>query len=187
MKHLLLLTVLTVSIRVSAQQAISFSLQDVTNGATVSLDQFKNSAAVVVVFTSNDCPFDNSYTDRIGTLVNSYASRIPVLLINAHLDPPESEENMKKESSGWNFRAPYLSDKNQVAMDALGARRSPEAFVLKPGATGFTVVYSGALDDNPQTPGAVSVQYLRDAIEAVLGGKPVPASVRAAGCSIRKR
>lgn len=165
----------------------SFACADVTSGSVVSLDKYSGSPALVVLFTSNECPFDNYYTDRIATLVSRYANQVPVLLVNSHLDPMESEENMKKEAAGWSFRAPYLADKNQTAMEMLGAKRSPEAFLLKPSDKGFQVVYSGALDDSPQIPGAVSVQYLRDAIESLLGGKPLPASVRAAGCSIRKK
>lgn len=185
MKTTLFLLILTFT--TAAAQVKNFTLTDVTSGSTVSLDQFSGRPGVVVIFTSNDCPFDNYYTDRIGRLVTDYAGKIPFLLVNAHLDPQEAEANMKKEAAAWSFRAPYLSDKDQQAMEALSARRSPEVFLLKPGTGGFQVFYSGALDDNPQDASAVTVQYLRDAMENLLAGKPSLAPVRAAGCTIRKK
>jgi len=188
MKRILTFVLFFAVISATAQSVVTgFSLLDVTSGEEVSLDKFSGKPAVVVIFTSNECPFDNSYAERLSKLVVTYSDKLPILLVNSHLDPQESEENMKKEAGTWGFRAPYLSDKNQVAMAALDARRSPEGFVLKPTNGGFQVYYSGAIDDNPQTPGAVTASYLQNAIDNALAGKPAPASVRAAGCSIRRR
>lgn len=178
---------LMVTVTHAAAQVKSFTLTDVTTGSPVSLDQVAGQVGVVVLFSSNDCPFDNYYADRIAALVNGYSGKISFVLVNAHLDPQESEENMKKEAASWTFRAPYLSDKDQVAMQALNAHRSPEAFLLKSIPGGFQVEYSGALDDNPQQAGAVTTTYLRDAIENLLNSKPQAAPVRAAGCTIRKK
>jgi len=188
MKTLLVVILLATSCFVQAQQLIaSFSLTDVNSGEDVSLDKYSSSPAVVILFTSNECPFDKSYADRVANLVTSYGDKISFLLINSHVDPLESAEHMKKAAAAWRFRAPYLSDKNQVAMTALDARRSPECFVLRPAKGGFQVAYSGAIDDNPQTPGSVTDPYLRNAIESVLSGKQAAESVRAAGCSIRRK
>ena len=170
----------------SGQQDVSpFKLPDVVSGKMISLDQFSGKV-VVVIFTSNDCPFDNYYRERIAALIGQYGNRATFLLINAHLDPQEAEAPMKQKASGWGFGVPYLSDKSQTAMDALGARRSPEVFLLKPANGTFTVYYSGAIDDNPQEASAVVGDYLRDALENLLAGKPAGPTVRAAGCSIRK-
>ncbi|MBL7852482.1 MAG: redoxin domain-containing protein [Cyclobacteriaceae bacterium] len=170
-----------------AQQVVpNFQLPDVVSGQTVSLAQ-QAGKPVVVIFTSNDCPYDNYYSTRIATLVGQYGDRVVFLFINSHLDPQESEESMKKQASGWGFNPRYLSDKSQVAMEALGARRSPEVFLLKPANGQFSVFYSGAIDDNPQEAAAVTSPYLRDALENMLSGKPAMTPVRAAGCSIRRK
>jgi hypothetical protein len=188
MKHLLAGLSMTLFSVGFAQTTIpGFTLTDVTSGAAVSLDGFVSRPAVVVIFTSNVCPFDQAYAERIGSLVANYSDRVPILLVNAHLDAAESEDEMKRAAAGWKFRAPYLSDKNQSAMDVLGAKRSPEAFLLVPGKSGFTIAYGGAIDDSPQTPGTVGTTYLRNAIENALAGKPGPPPVRAAGCSIRRK
>lgn len=188
MKTFLFVILLAASCFAQAQQLVtSFSLTDVNSGEEISLDKYASSPAIVILFTSNECPFDKSYAARIASLVTTYGDKVAFLLVNSHLDPLESEENMKKASATWRFRAPYLSDKKQVAMTALDARRSPECFVLKPAKGGFQVSYNGAIDDNPQTPEAVAAPYLRNAIESVLNNKPAPEPVRAAGCSIRKK
>ncbi len=185
----LLAFLMSVSAITSAAQAVvaNFSLTDVGTGSYVSLDQFAGKQGVVVLFTSNECPFDNYYSDRIASLVRIYSDRIPFLMVNSHTDPAEAEAKMKEKAAGWTHRSAYLADKSQQAMEACGARRSPEVFLLKPSPEGFRVYYSGAIDDNPQKPGAVSMQYLRDAMDNLLGGKPGPAPVRAAGCSIRRK
>lgn len=185
-KHITIALVLTCFYASAQQAAITFQLPDVVSGATVSLDQYAGKA-VVVIFTSNECPYDSYYRERVASLVSQYGSRAAFLFINSHLDPLEAEEHMKKKASGWGFRAPYLSDKLQTAMEALGARRSPEVFLLKSSNGQFTVYYSGAIDDNPQEAGAVTSQYLRDALENLLNNKPAIPGVRAAGCSIRKK
>lgn len=189
MKANLVILLLFMGFSAAAQPPVkSFTLTDVTHGAAVSLDSYASSSGVVVLFTSNACPYDTYYTERLTSLINSYLGKVPFLLVNSHLDPEESEENMKVKASAWPFKEPYLADKNQVAMSALGARRSPEAFLLKPVKGNFVVLYSGAIDDNPQEPGAVTVQHLRNAIDGLLAGKHgTHHQERAVGCSIRKK
>jgi hypothetical protein len=61
-------------------------------------------------------------------------------------------------------------------------------YLLKPEASNFKVVYSGAIDDNPQVPADVSQQYLKNAINGLLTGKPSQtASERPTGCMIKKQ
>lgn len=187
MKKLIVFALTFVCVHVSAQQPVNnFQLTDVSTGATVSLDQYTGKP-VVVIFTSNDCPYDNYYASRFAALIGDYGNRAAFLFINAHLDPQEGDESMKKKASTWSFRVPYLSDKSQLAMEALGARRSPEVFLLKSANNGHTIFYSGAIDDNPQDEGAVTSRYLREALESLLAGKPAVAPVRSAGCSIRRK
>ncbi len=189
MKAILITLVLLIGYRASAQTPVkSFTLTDVTSGSAVSLDNYASSSGVVVLFTSNACPYDSYYAERLTTLVNSYSGKIPFLLVNAHLDPEESEDNMKAKASSWSFKAPYLADKNQVAMGALSAHRSPEAFLLKHVKGNFVILYSGAIDDNPQEQGAVTAQHLKNAIDSLLAGKQgAHHQERAVGCSIRRK
>jgi peroxiredoxin len=189
MKLMLALFLLIPGVQAFGQaQVPNFTLTDVAHGSQVSLEQFSAVSGVVVIFTSNVCPYDLYYTERLKDLIAAYAAKVPFLLVNSHLNPEENEEQMKALAATWNFSVPYLSDKEQSAMDALGAKRSPEVFVLKRAKGNFTIFYNGALDDNAQEPGAVTSRYLKDAIENLLGGKPVgQGMVRAVGCSIRRK
>ncbi|MBL7848261.1 MAG: redoxin domain-containing protein [Cyclobacteriaceae bacterium] len=187
MRQLLAILLVIVTAPLAAQAPVkNFTLTDVATGHPVSLDQYASSAAIVVLFTSNECPFDSYYSDRIAKMITEYQGKVQFLLINSHLDPEESEEKMKLKSSAWS--APYLADKDQLAMAALGAKRSPEAFVLRHEKTHFGVLYSGAIDDNAQEPEAVTQHHLRNALDKILSGKHTGHhQVRGAGCTIRKK
>ncbi|MBK7653716.1 MAG: hypothetical protein IPJ20_27545 [Flammeovirgaceae bacterium] len=73
-------------------------------------------------------------------------------------------------------------------METFGARKTPEVFLLSMAGGKFTVVYSGAIDDNPQTASDVKQTFLKDAIEKLLAGQKVDVAVeRVAGCTIRRK
>lgn len=164
----------------------NFTLVNVADDKSLSLNQFSSSAVVVVLFTSNDCPFDNYYKDRIKEMINAYAGKVQFLLINSSIEPDESVEKMHIHLNDLNV--PYLADKDQVVMNALGARKSPEAFLLKNSGGQFTTAYSGAIDDNPQVPKEANENFLKDAINKVLAGQKIDiANNRAVGCSMRRK
>jgi len=187
MKKILLPAFVLLSIVAQAQQEIKdFSLTNVKDGKSVSLSSYSSSKGVVVVFTSHECPFDNYYKDRLKELVNVYSGKIPFIFINSNQEPMESTEQMAIHYGDLNV--PYLADKDQTAMEAFGARRSPEAFLLSAAGGKFTIVYSGAIDDNPQVAKDVKQSFLKDAITKLLAGqKPETAVQRAVGCTIRRK
>ena len=167
----------------SAQAPVqNFSLTNVVDGSTVSLDNY---LSVVVIFTSNTCPFDRYYRDRINALIRSHGLRTPFILINSCPQEDESPEMMKTAYAAWNQNVPYLADKEQVAMNLFAARKTPQVFVLN---SKHVVVYSGAIDDNAQVANAVEESYLKDALDELSASQPVaiPAT-RPVGCSIRKK
>jgi hypothetical protein len=68
---------------------------------------------------------------------------------------------------------------------AFGATHTPEAFLFD--ARG-RLVYHGTIDDNAHEPDKVEKRYLRDAIDAVVAGKPVEIQeTKSLGCSIKFR
>ncbi|HMR58033.1 MAG TPA: hypothetical protein PKC10_11970 [Cyclobacteriaceae bacterium] len=86
------------------------------------------------------------------------------------------------------INAPYLADKDQIAMEILGARKSTEVFLLSTAGAKLNIVYSGAIDDNPQVAKDVKQFYLKDAMDKLLAGQKIEiANQRAAGCSIRRK
>lgn len=175
-----------VSVFLNAQTIGDFSLANAYTGETVSLSQYNSSAAVVLVFTSNECPFDNYYKSRLKEMVTAYQGKVQFLLINSNTDAQESTEKMAIHNTDLGI--PYLADKEQKAMEAVGARKSPEVFLLKPEGGKYSVQYSGAIDDNPQVATDVKQFYLKEAIEKLLsGGKIEVTNNRAVGCTIRKK
>lgn len=185
----ILITLLVVSAAVAvAQQPVEFSLTNVVNGQTVSTNDFAGAEGLLVIFTSNACAYDEYYRQRIHTLAARYGSRIPVLLINASPDSEEAVALMKEKAGQLNLAVPYLADKDQKLMTQLGARKTPEAFLLRKTNGKFTVFYRGAIDDNPQVEADVRTHYLRDAIELMLKGqKPQTPEARAVGCNLRRK
>ena len=183
---IILTACISISTTCLAQPGIqNFSLTNVVDGKPISLDQYASSP-VVVVFTSNECPFDNYYKGRIKEMISSYSGKVQFLLINSHPTPEESDEKMAIHLA--DLSAPYLADKDQTVMENFGAKKSPEVFVLKPAAGKFMMMYSGAIDDNPQVSTDVKQNYLKDAIDKVLSGQRIEViSNRAVGCSIRRK
>ena len=173
-----------------AQSIADFELTDQVSGKQFKLSNHQNKKGVVVIFFSNDCPYTIHYVDRINHLQQTFkSSGVEFVLINSNSDeysPGESVDKMKKIASEYGLNLPYLSDKDQHVRNILGAKRTPQAFLLQPGSAGFTVVYQGAIDDNPQVETDVYHHYLNDAILSLLSGKPITQKmVRPTGCLIK--
>lgn len=185
------ITLILLPVGVMAQKSVSdFNLKNVVNGESISLSDHKNHDAVVVVFTSNYCPYAKLYEERLIALHNSYQNKnIQVLLINPnHPDasPEDSESKMVQRAKDNNYPFPYLTDKEQKAVSMFGARKTPEAFVLTPHSAGFHIVYQGAIDDNPQSSGEVRNYHLKEALDLVLADqRPSEDFQRPTGCMIR--
>lgn len=184
MKTVLIALILLSQVAV-VQEIKDFSLVNTKDGKTVSLAGLAGSGAVVI-FTSHECPFDNYYKDRVKDLATQFSGKIQFILINSNQEPQESVEQMGIHYKDLN--APYLADKDQVAMEIFGARKSTEVFLLSKVNGKLNVVYSGAIDDNPQVATDVKQSYLKDAIEKLLNGQKIEvATQRASGCTIRRK
>jgi peroxiredoxin len=167
-----------------------FTLLDAQSNEEVNLMDYIGSKAVVVIFTSNYCPFSKQYIDRINALDSNYSSKgVQILLINSNSEsdnPEESVDEMKKKSNEHGFQFPYLADKDRVALALFEASRTPEVFLLQPIAGKFQVVYQGAIDDSPQLAEEVRNPFLVNALEEVLSGQKVTRNyVRPTGCIIK--
>jgi len=186
---LLILILLVVSLgeKLTAQSLADFELPDAVTGNNVTLKSLSPKEVVVIIFYSNTCPFDAYYSGRITSLSKTFADRTTFILVNAHAEIEESLDAMKRFAQQNNIQVPYLADKNQKLMNNLGARKSPESFVLKKSAGAYKVQYHGALDDNPQAEGSVTQTYLKDAINQALTGSALEVKeTRPVGCSIKK-
>jgi peroxiredoxin len=177
---------LLISTGLRAQVIVNFTLTNAANGKAISLSDYSSFAGVVIIFSSNECPYDAYYRSRMIALHQHHAGKVPVLLVNAHIGEKESVEKMKELTNSLSLSMPYLADKQQEVLRLLDAHKSPECFLLKNSGGKFSVIYRGALDDNAQSETDVNHPYLADAIANLLGGTPVQQrEVRPVGCSIR--
>lgn len=166
-----------------------FKLKNV-DGRTVSLSDYKSGKGVIIVFTTNHCPFSKAYEERMIALDRKYAAQgFPLMAIQPN-DPTayteDSFENMKIRAQEKNYSFPYLSDDTQAVAHAFGATRTPEVFILKRSGDRFTVAYSGAIDDSPQTASTVKRRFVEEAVDNLLLGRPVVmTTTKAIGCAIK--
>jgi peroxiredoxin len=180
--------ILSLIVLIAHAQVPNFTLTNVVNGKTISLDTYPSCAGILIVFTTNACPYDEYYRTRIKKISNDYQDKVPVLLINSSIDAVESAENMTKKAQQLGITIPYLADKDQTVMQSLGATKSPQVFLLKNSGGKFSVVYSGAIDDNAQVEKDVHQSYLKDAIDIMLTNQKIEtAEVRPVGCALRKK
>jgi len=190
---LLLILLLIISWQTVLPQNITdFTLKNAVDNKAVALNDFAKAKAIVIIFTSNYCPYSKLYEARIAQFYEQYADKgVKIILINPN-DPSKSAndsiEKMAKKARENNFKYPYLADDNQKVTKLFGARKTPEVFILKKLGSHFTTRYHGAIDDNPQVPQDVSNHYVAKALDEILRGKPVTTkTTRATGCIIKKR
>lgn len=181
--------IITMAAQAMGQKVVDdFTLKNVLNGNDVSLSTYPACSGVVIIFTSNSCPYDEYYKNRIQKLSRDYSDKVPVLLVNSLIDANETPEQMVKKAQQAGITTPYLADKDQVLLQRLGANKTPFAVLLKNTGGKFTVFYSGAIDDNAQVEGDVHQNYLKDAIDNMINGKAQAVTEnRPVGCTIRKK
>jgi alkyl hydroperoxide reductase subunit AhpC len=100
--------------------------------------------------------------------------------------PADSPELMKREKAEVGYTFPYLFDETQEVARAYQAACTPDFYVFD---RDRKLVYRGQLDDSrPESPIPVTGKDLREALDAVLAGKPVSDKQRPSlGCNIKWR
>jgi len=158
----------------------NFKLVD-TSGAEKSLNDLKGKNGAILVFVSAQCPIVKQYNERISKFAADFAEKgINVIGINSN--HTESLEWVKSHAAE-KYKFPVLIDKGNVLADKLGANVTPEIFYLN---EKNILVYHGAID-NSSSGESITENYLRDAVEANLSGKPVARkSAKSFGCSIKR-
>jgi peroxiredoxin len=125
------------------------SLINAIDKSEIALSSFSAKKGIVVIFTSNYCPFSKLYEDRINDMANKFASQgIQMVLINSNSpddNPAESIEEMAEKVRSSSFSFPYLSDKERKALDIFKASKTPEAFLLKPSQSNMLSSITGCL------------------------------------------
>ncbi len=164
--------------------APDFTLPSAADGAPVALkDLLAKHRAVAVIFVATKCPVSNAYNGRMAALGREYAAKgIAVVGINSNKTEPAAEVAAHAREHGFGF--PVVKDDGNKVADAYGATKTPEVYVVSPKGT---LLYHGRIDESQDDPEHVKSPDLRNALEAILAGKPVPAPVtKAFGCTIKR-
>lgn len=165
-----------------------FTLPDVVSGATISIDDYGDKTAVLVMFICVHCPYVKHVNEELARLGNDFIdSDIAIIAISSNdveVYPDDSPESMKAEAAKHGYRFPYLYDEDQSVAAAYTAMCTPDFFLFGPDRS---LVYRGRLDGSrPNTGIPVTGQDLRAAIDSVLTGEPVSdEQFPSMGCSIK--
>jgi len=167
--------------------APNFSLPD-TEGNIVSLADFEESPALLVIFMCNHCPFvKHILSDLVGLVKEYQAKGAAVVGINSNdvtNYPEDSPEMMAKlvEDAGVTF--PYLYDETQEVAKAYHAACTPDFFLFDKESK---LVYRGQMDDSrPGNNIPITGLDLINAMDAVLEGREVSTKQKPSmGCNIK--
>jgi len=177
--------------------APDFSLMGI-DGKTYTLADFKAARLLMVVFLSNHCPYSHAAETRLLPFVDEMKGRgLAVVAINPnHPDAvridelgyskySDSYEDMKRYAREKGFNFPYLYDgATQATAKAYGCLATPHVFLFDEQRH---LRYNGRFDDSRfADPATVTSTDARNAVEALLAGRPVPVELtRVQGCSTK--
>ncbi|SMD38279.1 Redoxin [Reichenbachiella faecimaris] len=191
-KLILTLAALLASAHCYCQNLISKDLRlyNVKTDSEISINHFNSHSAVVMVFTSINCPYAKLYKDRVAALSQQYIDQnVRFVFVNANTTDPSRKEtiaHMKEEVSSMHKDVHYFADKNHSVRKSLNVEKNPEVIILTPSSQGFQKVYQGAIDDSPQSESLVKKNYIEMTLNNVLSNQAVSiAYQKPIGCRIK--
>ena len=174
--------------------APDFNLPGV-DGKDYTLQSFVEAKLLLVIFTCNHCPTAQAYETRIAQLDADYKEKgVALVAISpndaeavrldelGYTDLGDSFEDMKLRAKHREFRFPYLYDgDSQKASLAYGVVATPQVFLFDKERK---LRYVGRIDDSEVK--TITSHDTRNALDALLAGKPVPVeTTRTFGCSTK--
>lgn len=167
-----------------ARTVKSFAAQDY-RGRLWTEQDFAEAPVLVVAFLGVECPLAKLYGPRLQKMADEYAAQgVQFLAVDANRH--DSLAEMAAYARQHELTMPFVKDVQGSLVEALGAERTPEVFVLD---RQRVVQYWGRIDDQHAVGGRSkprpTQEDLRDAIAAVLRGERVPVRHQpAVGCLI---
>jgi peroxiredoxin len=175
--------------------APDFALPGV-DGKTHKLSEYAGARILAVVFECNHCPVSQLYENRIEKLYRDYRDKgVAFVAINpnnpksirlnelGYTDVTDSLEEMKIRTAFRHIEWPYLYDgETQGVSIKFGVVATPHIYLFD---RERKLQYQGRIDDN-QREDLVKSQDARNAIDAMLAGRPVPVTeTHAFGCTTK--
>lgn len=165
------------------------------DGKNHTLHEYDAAKILVIIFTCNHCPTAQAYEGRIKQMADDYRDKgVALVAINPnnpkglqldelrYSDLSDSFEEMKIRAAQQHFNFPYLYDGDtQKTAHAYGCLATPHVFIFDQDRK---LRYEGHIDDSDVK--TVHHPDARNAIDALLAGKPVPVErTHVFGCSTK--
>jgi len=162
----------------------TINLRDV-DGVEHRQTEWESKRAVVIFFTTTECPLSNGYIPEMNRLQKEYAAR-NVAFYAVEVDTTIADRDVRNHAKDFAIAYPVLIDKQQTLVRLTGATATPEVAVL---SNKGALLYIGRIDnrveDFDQHRNVITEHDLRNALDAVLAGRTVPpASTKIVGCAI---
>lgn len=163
-----------------------------SNGVTHSLSEYRGKY-VVLEWANRGCPYEQKHyhSGNMESLQRQWTGKGVVWLSilssapgqQGYVTPTEENDYLKTMKAS---PTAALLDPTGAIGHLYNARTTPHMFVIDPAGK---IVYQGAIDDKP-TPDPSSLKtadnYLNDALNAAMAGKPVATAVtKPYGCSVK--
>ena len=154
----------------------------------VSLENFENYPALLVVFICNHCPYVIHIRDSFLSFSNEYQSKgLGIIAISSNdilSYPDDSPEKMRDDALKYAYPFPYLFDENQEIAKAYRAACTPDFFLYDKERS---LVYRGQYDSSrPKNSIPVTGEDIREATETLLKGEKITAEQSPSmGCNIK--
>jgi peroxiredoxin len=168
--------------------APDFALTDAVTGNVVRRDDYRGEKPLLVMFICTHCPFVKHIEKDLGKLGADYSAKplgiVAISSNDAQTYPADGPEGLKAQAAAHGFGFPYLYDESQAVAHAYKAACTPDFYLFDREGR---LVYRGQYDSSrPGNGVAVTGEDLREAIDAVLNGKPVSRDQRPSiGCNIK--
>ena len=162
---------------------------DDVSGSKISLADVKKENGLLVLFSSNTCPFVMQWEGRYPDL-KAWAdkNKVGMVVLNSNHQKREGDDSfeaMKKHAKekGYNFY--YALDDQSLIANTFGGQTTPHAFLFN---SKMELVYKGAIDDSYKSADEVKQPYLKDAISSIATGKEIAVKeTKPVGCSIKRK
>jgi peroxiredoxin len=170
--------------------APDFAIADVVSGRTVSLQDFDDQDALLVMFICRHCPYVAHVRPAIAGLAREHVgSGLGIVAISANdpdAYPEDAPGGLATEAVEAGYTFPYLFDETQEVAKAYTAACTPDFFLFD---RERRLAYRGQFDSSrPRNAVPVTGEDLRAAIDAVLEGREVSGDQRpSVGCGIKWR
>ena len=166
------------------------------DGKIHKLSEYASAKILAVVFECNHCPVSQLYESRIEKLYHEYKNKgVAFVAINpnnpksirlnelGYTDVTDSLDEMKIRTAFRRIEWPYLYDgETQGVSIKFGVVATPHIYLFDQARK---LQYQGRIDDN-QREELVKTEDARNALEAMLSGKPVPVTdTNAFGCTTK--